>query len=138
MPPRLQGTPEQLATQASICQCRIDHPEWTQDEIGVEHGVTKEYVRQVLKKNDLPTRGTRRARGSGRQRDVPGATSASRSRKRRLIRQRMADDGTFTEHPKDGDSKSLLNVHWTIKRDGSYQVGSNNYRDLETALEAEI
>tara|TARA_R110002020_G_scaffold228985_1_gene439769 strand:+ start:1160 stop:1312 length:153 start_codon:yes stop_codon:yes gene_type:complete len=50
----------------------------------------------------------------------------------------MADDGTFTEHRKDGDSKSLLNVHWTIKRDGSYQVGSNNYRDLETALEAEI
>lgn len=36
-------------------QLRIDHPEYTLQQIGTELGVTRERVRQILKKNGLET-----------------------------------------------------------------------------------
>ena len=50
------------ANRDKIARLRMTHPGWTLARIGEEVGVTKERVRQLLKKQGLPTKSIRHSR----------------------------------------------------------------------------
>jgi len=47
---------DKVVNKQKIFTFREEHPEWTLDAIGKEVGVTRERVRQILKKRGLPTK----------------------------------------------------------------------------------
>jgi len=50
---------DKVVNKQSIFTLREENPEWTLDAIGKEVGVTRERVRQILKKRGLPTKAKR-------------------------------------------------------------------------------
>jgi hypothetical protein len=50
---------DRVVNKQSVFTLREEHPDWTLDAIGKEVGVTRERVRQILKKKGMPTKSTR-------------------------------------------------------------------------------
>ena len=50
---------DRVVNKQSVFTLREDHPDWTLDAIGKEVGVTRERVRQILKKKGMPTKSKR-------------------------------------------------------------------------------
>jgi len=50
---------DKVVNKQSVFTLRENYPEWTLDAIGKEIGVTRERVRQILKKRGLPTKAKR-------------------------------------------------------------------------------
>ena len=53
---------DRVVNKQRVFALREEHPDWTLDAIGQEVGVTRERVRQILKKGGMPTKAKRTPR----------------------------------------------------------------------------
>ena len=53
---------DRVVNKQRVFALREEHPDWTLDAIGQEVGVTRERVRQILKKRGMPTKAKRTPR----------------------------------------------------------------------------